>query len=175
MFISNESGSKTYSLVGKRYAAAGNIPLSPDDYRDLVKRRAISILHITPDEQEWQGNEELRRETEQLIMEKIHRDSNLLPIDFLSKGVERAKAVCRIVTPGGGLGTGFLIGLGLVMTNHHVLASAEEAGSSQAEFGYEENGEVIRLNLKPDEFSSPHPLRNWTLQSWAVRLPGLRM
>lgn len=56
--------------------------MTPDDYRDLVKRRAVSILHITPDEQEWQGNEELRRETEQLIMEKIHRDSNLLPIDF---------------------------------------------------------------------------------------------
>lgn len=82
MFISNESGRKTYSLVGKRYAAADNTPLTPDDYRDLVKRRAVSILHITPDEQEWQGNEELRRETEQLIMEKIHRDSNLLPIDF---------------------------------------------------------------------------------------------
>ncbi|WP_342548846.1 endonuclease [Paenibacillus sp. FSL P2-0089] len=172
MFISNESGSKTYSLVGKRYAAADNTPLTPDDYRDLVKRRAVSILHITPDEQEWQGNEELRRETEQLIMEKIHRDSNLLPIDFLSKGVERAKAVCRIVTPAG-LGTGFLIGRGLVMTNHHVLASVEEATGSQVEFGYEENGKIVKLALKPEEFFITSPFEELDFSIVACETAGI--
>lgn len=172
MFISNEAGSKTYSLVGKRYAVTGSTPLSPDDYRDLVKRRAISILHITPDEQEWRGNEELRRETEQLIMEKIHRDSNLLPIDFLSKGVERAKAVCRVVTPSG-LGTGFLIDRGLVMTNNHVLASVEEAGGSSVEFGYEENGNTIKLRLKPEEFFITSPFEELDFTIVACETAGI--
>lgn len=125
-------------------------PLSSDDFRDLVKRRAVSVLHLTPDEQAWATNEELRRETERRLLEKINRDSNLLPVDFLSKGVERAKAVGRIMTPSG-LGTGFLIDRGVIMTNNHVLHDIEEAGLSFIEFDYEENKNVIKVKLKPSE------------------------
>ena len=74
-----------------------------------------------------ENNEELRKQTERDIFEKIHKESNLLPIDFLYKGVEKARAVCRITTPSGALGTGFLIDNGVIMTNHHVIEDKNTA------------------------------------------------
>lgn len=90
----------------------------------------------------------------------------------MSKGVERAKAVCRIVTPAG-LGTGFLIGRGLVMTNHHVLASVEEATGSQVEFGYEENGKIVKLALKPEEFFITSPFEELDFSIVACETAGI--
>ncbi|WP_369412600.1 endonuclease [Pelosinus baikalensis] len=156
MITTSEPKNKSISLVGSQYALSNAAPLSPDDYRDLVKRRAVSILHLTPDEHAWDNNEELRRETETLILEKINKESNLLPIDFLSKGVERAKSICRIVTPSG-FGTGFLIDKWVVMTNHHVIQSADEAENCFAEFGYEDNQNPIKVKLKPSDLFITSP------------------
>ncbi|GGH44077.1 hypothetical protein GCM10008014_05240 [Paenibacillus silvae] len=169
MIITKE---RTLSLVGSQFAVSNTAPLSPEDYRDLVKRRAISILHVTPDEEAWADNEQLRRETEQQIIEKIHKDSNLLPIDFLNKGVERAKAVCRVLTPSG-LGTGFLIDQGIIMTNHHVVQSAEEAKNSFVEFGYEENGTTLKLKLKPEDLFITSPMEELDFTIVACETTGI--
>ncbi|RRJ66036.1 hypothetical protein EHV15_26305 [Paenibacillus oralis] len=160
------------SSMDSRYTSVNTVPLSSDAYRDLVKRRAISILQIIPDEKAWKDNEELRRETERLILEKINKESNLLPIDFLSKGVDRAKAICRIITPNG-IGTGFLVERGLIMTNHHVLTDAVEAANSYAEFGYEENGNAIKLKLKPEELFITSPFEELDFTIVACESAGI--
>lgn len=56
---------------------------------------------------------------------------------FLEKGDRVARAICRIEAVGSSpLGTGFLIGSHLVLTNHHVLPTDEMAESAQVRFGY---------------------------------------
>ena len=54
----------------------------------------------------------------------VEGKDSLLGIEFLSKGIERAKSVCRLTVrseQGASHGTGFAIGSNLVLTNHHVL------------------------------------------------------
>lgn len=172
MILSDYPANKPISLVGSQYALSNAVPLSSKDYRDLLKRRAVSILHYTPDEDTWQENEELRKKTEKSILEKINEKNNLLPIVFLSKGVEKAKAICRISTPSG-LGTGFLIEKGILMTNHHVISSAKEAQISVAEFGYEEKLNPVMIRLRPEELFITSPLEELDFTIVGCEIDGI--
>ncbi|MBI5694104.1 MAG: DNA/RNA non-specific endonuclease [Verrucomicrobia bacterium] len=91
--------------------------------------------------------------------ERILGKSDLNSINFLSRGLKAAAAVCRIKLPmegGFSYGTGFLVGNRLLLTNNHVLASAAEASQAEAEFGYEHDldgvlAEPVQFNLRPEE------------------------
>jgi V8-like Glu-specific endopeptidase len=68
----------------------------------------------------------------------------MLDIAFLERGLECAKAVCRITVNFGGAiyyGTGFRIGQHTLLTNHHVLHNWDNGdalpASVEAAFGYE--------------------------------------
>jgi endonuclease G len=71
-------------------------------------------------------------------LEKIFGTNHLKSISWLHQGLEAARSVCRIVTPKG-IGTGFLIGEGRVMTNHHVLSEPAIAAKSYIELNFEED------------------------------------
>ncbi len=66
----------------------------------------------------------------------INKRSTLLPIGFLERGTEVAKAVVRLVV-GNELGTGFMLDKGWLLTNNHVLPTAEAAAHARVEFGYQ--------------------------------------
>ena len=70
--------------------------------------------------------------------------STLLPISFLEVGLQCARSVGRISSPSG-LGTGFLLAEDLVVTNHHVLRTSEEAADSSISFNYQAapNGSIL--------------------------------
>jgi len=69
-------------------------------------------------------------------VERIIGDqSPLLPISFLEIGLERARAVARIVCPDG-VGTGFLIRDNLLITNNHVISKPEEAREARIQLGF---------------------------------------
>lgn len=63
--------------------------------------------------------------------------NNLQPIAFLAQGLQVARAVGQVIVPGEGLGTGFLIGASVLMTNNHVLPSVEVARRAQLRLNYE--------------------------------------
>ncbi|MCW4462927.1 DNA/RNA non-specific endonuclease [Sphingomonas sp. BT-65] len=76
------------------------------------------------------------------------------PVNFLERGMRASRAVCRLVDFGPRhLGTGFLVAPGLLITNNHVLPSADAAAEAIAEFGYE---------LDADE--QPLPKRRFLLE-----------
>lgn len=68
--------------------------------------------------------------------EKIIGVNNVKQIAWLEQGLGASRAVCRVLTPAG-LGTGFLIGPRVLMTNHHVIGSATLASQAKAEFNYQ--------------------------------------
>jgi len=78
-------------------------------------------------------------------------------VNFLSRGLLAARAVCRLVQGGSPVGTGFLVAPGLLLTNNHVIASAEEAATFVAEFDYELDLDdqprrpVVRFQVRPDD------------------------
>lgn len=75
-------------------------------------------------------------------LERILEGNDLSPINYLSKGLNAARSVCRIHlknTSGEtiGFGTGFLVAPCVLMTNHHVISGVEDAKGALAEFDYE--------------------------------------
>ena len=71
-------------------------------------------------------------------LEKVWGRNTLQSVAWLGKGLESARAVCRVVS-GSTVGTGFLLAGGRVMTNNHVISSAEEAATAVLEFNFEED------------------------------------
>ncbi|HEY72310.1 MAG: hypothetical protein DRJ03_31585 [Chloroflexi bacterium] len=93
---------------------------------------------------------------DQVKLEKIFGVNNLKQISWIEQGIQVAKSICRILTPNG-LGTGFLIGSNLLMTNHHVLPDSAIAAKSKAEFNYQLDTRgnpltTFRYHLDPERF-----------------------
>lgn len=129
--------------------------LAPEDFRKLVQRRARALgLEVAEQTGAW--DEPTRKQAEEQISkfyEKVHFERDFLPAKFLRDGAERAKAVCRIRSSIGELGTGFLVvNRGFLMTNNHVLPAPAAAEGGIAEFGFEEGGQVSYVNLLPERF-----------------------
>jgi endonuclease G len=81
-------------------------------------------------------------ESAQTMLERLLGGNDLVGINYLELGTLCARSVCRIRLrdAGGatvGFGTGFLVAPGVLMTNHHVISSAEQARLAQGEFDYE--------------------------------------
>jgi len=66
----------------------------------------------------------------------IGNQSTMLPISFLEVGIKCALSVCRIKVNGGS-GTGFLTNNNVIITNHHVIPTIEEANHAVAQFNYQ--------------------------------------
>jgi V8-like Glu-specific endopeptidase len=77
---------------------------------------------------------------QELVHQKILGINNLKQISWIEVGLRSASSVCRVLTPTG-MGTGFLVGDGLVMTNNHVIATAGAAAQSQVEFNYQQDAQ----------------------------------
>jgi subtilisin family serine protease/V8-like Glu-specific endopeptidase len=92
-------------------------------------------LHTTPVATrgltDWRGHE-----TPQGVQEKVIGENTLRDVRILELAQEAARAVVRICTPES-LGSGFLAGRGLIMTNHHVIATAQMGQASMFEFNYQ--------------------------------------
>lgn len=99
-------------------------------------------------------------------LERILGKNDLLPISYLQKGMEVSKAVCRLIIRDRygaslGYGTGFLVGPGMLLTNHHVIPDKETAKNSVAEFDYQSDENFVpcpvsHFSLLPDTFFVSH-------------------
>ncbi len=74
----------------------------------------------------------------QLSQERIIGSSDLLDLNYLELAIAVARAVARIQI-GNEYGTGFLVGPGLLMTNHHVIQDPDVARRAVAQFDYQDN------------------------------------
>lgn len=76
-----------------------------------------------------------------LLERVIGKTRDFLFVEFLEKGIVASRSVGRVVTRLGNgrvsYGTGFMVSPQLLLTNHHVLPSAGEAGQSAIEFNFQ--------------------------------------
>ena len=109
-------------------------------------------------------------------LEKIIGSRNtLLPISFLEFGILEARSVVRVVRADGASGSGFLTGENLLITNHHVLPTADAAREALVQFNYQKTihgldarSETVRLSPQNAFVTSPTEEDDWT----AVRVEG---
>ncbi len=103
------------------------------------------------------------------LQERIIGRSNLVGISYFDRTRLASRTVGRVVVRGlqggriDGYGTGFLVSRRLLITNHHVLGSPDEARFSQVEFNYEEGTAApapmpLIFDLEPDVFFVTSPL-----------------
>jgi endonuclease G, mitochondrial len=114
-----------------------------------------------------------------IVLEKIINTADFVGIRYLEEGVAASRAVCRldIRDEAGrvvGYGTGSMVSPRLLLTNHHVLPSAEVARFSAAEFNYQDGLEGKPqqpqvLPLDPDTFFINDQERDFALVAVAAR------
>jgi S1-C subfamily serine protease len=97
--------------------------------------------------------------------EKIIGENTLFPIAILQRALDAARAVVlvQVQLPDGSrswLGTGFLAARDLIMTNHHVIKTPEQAKAATFTFHYQ-----LDLDGRPCQTSVAHPTKDglfWT-------------
>jgi len=119
--------------LAKQFAALDN-KLGDGPIEMTADQRARRYQHLLAET----GTPEKAR----TALERIVGGNDLVSINYLAKGLAAARSVGRIQLrrPSGdviGFGTGFLIGPGVLMTNHHVFEQAADARSALVDFDYE--------------------------------------
>ncbi len=115
-------------------------------------------------------------EVQNVGLERIIGAEDLLSAAFLKRGAECSKSVCCIRQGPNRIGTGFLVCPGILMTNAHVIALAQDAAACSAEFNYEDKligggtEESVVFELQPQRlfFSSPVNKLDYTLVAVAT-------
>jgi V8-like Glu-specific endopeptidase len=106
------------------------------------------------------------------VLERLLGENDLIEVAFLEAGYRAARSVGRIdVRRNGahlGFGTGSLVSSRLLLTNHHVLESTEDAAGSRVEFDYQvdPNGvplQSVSFALDPNAFFVTDPELDFTL------------
>jgi len=162
------------TMRGKERAQAKGQYDALDSKERLAKRanRLLRAARAAVPEESFAANEGLRaiatqpelraEDMDNVVFERIIGKTNdLLGIRFFDAGKKASQAVCRIVLKLGsgrlGFGTGFLVSPSLLLTNHHVLETVEEAQHATAQFRYEpgDQGDAatpVEFALLPDRF-----------------------
>ena len=78
----------------------------------------------------------------QIALERIINGNDLDSINYLAKGTLASRSICRIQLKDAGsnlvgYASGFMIGPGVLLTNHHVFGGPSDATNSLADFDYE--------------------------------------
>ena len=137
---------------------------------DLIRER-LRRLHADPERVDCLRREGLHFDPQgpgvtpgafPRALERVLNTNDLIGLRFFEQGLRVAQAVGRVHIGGGtgaseGFGTGFLVAPRLLLTNHHVLADAEQARQSKVEFNFQEeaSGELQATQcfaLAPQEF-----------------------
>jgi len=124
----------------------------------LDKKLGDGPLEMTPQEKQRRYRQLLGATDDavaaQAGLERIIQGNDLDSINYLAKGMRASRSICRIQLKDSGsnlvgYASGFLIGPGVLMTNHHVFGAPADAVYSLADFDYE-------LDINGDERQAMH-------------------
>lgn len=117
---------------------------------------------------DWRGPKNGRGLLEQLVSGR----RSLVHVAHLALGLERARAVAKVVRHDDATGTGFLIEGDRLVTNHHVLPDVPSAASARAIFNYQKgihglDEPVETLTFTPETFFQTSAEDDFTVVSVA--------
>lgn len=132
----------------------------------LDKKLGDGPLKLSPEKKQMRQRQLLQQTDDvqavQIGLERIIEGNDLDSINYLAKGTLASRPICRIQLKDAranliGYASGFLIGPGLLMTNHHVFGSPGDAANSIADFDYELDvagmeRAVVRFGFEPARF-----------------------
>jgi hypothetical protein len=121
-------------------------PNLPWDFyeRGLLDRRPNNLLFSLRDDI-WKGDGASAE-----LEHQLSNQSLLLPIHFLEQGLRASRSVAKVLVPGLGSGTGFLIENNLFVTSNHVLPNRKRAGQARIIFNFRNSADG--MGCQPVEF-----------------------
>jgi endonuclease G, mitochondrial len=138
------------------------------------QRRHLQLLAQTQDPEAAQAG-----------LERIINGNDLDSINYLAKGTLASHSICRIQLKDAGsnlvgYASGFLIGPGVMLTNHHVFGGPSDAAKSLADFDYELdiNGmerQPVRFGFEPGRLFYTNDRLDYTIVAVAPASDGGRM
>ncbi len=174
-------------LAAADRAVAQRAPFQLEPERNRLVRRFAKVAHVDEDVgaklADGQSPAALGlRGVARRGAERIQgATDDFLSVSFLSAGADAATAVARVIDgrTNEAIGTGFLIGAGLFITNNHVIESAAEADAYLAEFDYEvdrwgADRPVTRFALRWLDLTSPEQQLDYTLLRIGERVEGAK-
>jgi V8-like Glu-specific endopeptidase len=139
----------------------------PPAKRELLLRAKVHELNIRGTDIGKDVHWQRPLDSDQL--EKITgKQSTLLPIAFLERGLAHARAIAKITLGENGSGSGFLIGDDLLLTNHHVLEDKAQAQEARVIFNYQQtlqglDANAVEYKLDPDSLFKTSGDDDWTV------------
>lgn len=124
-----------------------------EDYRSLLQEQSDQ-----DDDKRLRARRQMVPEDDENAFERILGQSNLFPINYLSRGAAKARAVAKIqlfyrgAIPAGS-GSGFLVAPGLLLTNNHVIATREAARTAKAVFDHQQDDQFEYMPTKTFEIT----------------------
>lgn len=167
----SEVRDRTIEILGSEGPLAANSP-----ERIALRKARLEESLAVPAEVTAALENEPTTESD-VVLERILASNDLLNANFLGLAARAAQAVgrIRIRSANGralGYGTGFMVSPRLLLTNNHVLGSAQTAMSSVVDFSYEDDLDGQPLNprtfaLEPADFFLTDRALDYTLVSVA--------
>lgn len=145
-------------MDGQEELAQGEAPptLADEDAPDELSIAAIETFEEAVEEAS--PDVLLATDNGKVGLEALIGRNDILSIETLEEGLIAARAIGRIELMGGAThGTGFLVGQGLLLTNHHVLGTEALASAGTITFNYEDQRLGSRTEqqtffLRPERF-----------------------
>lgn len=144
------------------------IELAAEEYPDNEQLLAFSDGRVPAlldgGEFAWQGPRNAKPLLEQLVSGR----SSLVSVAHLSAGLERSRAVAKIVREDAGTGTGFLVAGNRFVTTHHVLPDAATCASAHLLFNYQKRHDGVEeatdsYRLAPQTWFRTNAEDDWTV------------
>jgi hypothetical protein len=127
-----------HEAIGMFISALKDIIGSADDNQVFLDTLLKKYSLMTPSKQQPISQSAWKGELDPAgTLEKIIGENTLRHISFLQRGIEVSRSVALVDVVGKWVGTGFLIGPNLLMTNNHVLPYRDLLVNTKFRFNYQ--------------------------------------
>ncbi len=162
-----DEANKRSKVINIISAARRQYPENP--YLISAQQGALTpVRPLISDNLSWQG-----QQSSTTLEQVTGKQSTLLPIGWLEIGTQRARSIAKVKLVDNSYGTGILIRNNYLLTNHHVLATKEDAKAAVIQFNYQfhssgRNNDPVDMRLNPAAGFYTSEAHDWTL----VRIQG---
>jgi len=121
--------------------------ISAENYNltvNQVNHALLQLIDSVPEEEQLNASRSIIHNTENNLatppiedLEKIIGRDELMDINWLQKAIQASRSVCKVMVSDGHVGTGFMLRGGYLLTNNHVIETADQAVNSKIVFNFQ--------------------------------------